>query len=400
MPSRNLITAERPTLHCPLYVRELVYESPYETIIPEIHRGPAVFYAHNILMDRPGWVVRRYGDLRRIYMDNENFQKSGSIGLARLIGEDWDIIPSELDPPLHGSYRQALNPIFSPTQMVKLDGQVRERAKSFVEALSERGSCEFIRDFAIMFPISIFLDMMGLPQERMQQLLDWENDLIRGTNRDVQAASVRAVKDLLLETIAERRKNPTDDLVSKTLALEIDGRKWTDKEVFGHCFNLYLGGLDTVTANLGLHFYHLATHPEDQQTMRENTPQQNVQAVEELLRAYAAVSNIRICAQPYEIDGQVIQPGDYVTLATPLAGRDPDAYDDPQTVRLDRKPTHVSLGHGIHRCLGQHLARRELQTAIEEFVRQVPPFRLEPGFTVPFFLGNVIQIPQLPLIWH
>jgi len=385
--------------HAELFDRKIVYENPYETIIPKIHEGPAVFYADNISFRQPGWVVRRNADLRKIYADAENFHKRGNTGFARLIGEDWDIIPTELDPPVHTGFRQALNPIFAPSKMMQLDGLVRERARFYIDKFKDKGSCEFVRDFAVNFPITIFLDLIGLSQERQPEFLDWENKILHGTDLDARINSVRAVKDLLLETIEDRRKNPGDDLISKALTLEVDGRKWTDKEVFGHAFNLYIGGLDTVTSNLSLHFYHLATHPGDQEVMRNNSFSQNVVAIEELLRAYAAVSTNRICSKPYELDGQTIMPGDFVIMSTPLAGRDPDAYDAPNEVRLDRKPTHVTLGHSIHRCLGQHLARRELQTAIEEFLKAIPNFRVEPGFRVPFFLGNVIHVPELPLTW-
>ena len=109
------------------------------------------------------------------------------------------------------------------------------------------------------------------------------------------------------------------------MELEVNGRKWNDMEVFGHCFNLYLGGLDTVTANLSLQFRHLADNPHDQQTMRENSPSQNVVAVEELLRAYAAVSTQRIVSKEHQLDGNTLLPGDVVSMSTPLAGRDPEA---------------------------------------------------------------------------
>lgn len=385
--------------HAELFDRKIVYDNPYETIIPAMHAGPAVFYADNITFRQPGWVVRRNADLRKIYADAENFHKRGNTGFARLIGESWDIIPTELDPPHHTGFRQALNPIFSPSRMMQLDGLVRERARFYIERFRDKGSCEFVRDFAINFPITVFLDLIGLPQDRAPQFLDWEHKLLHGTDHDARITSVRAVKDLLMDTIEDRKKNPGDDLISKTLTLEVDGRKWTDEEVFGHAFNLYIGGLDTVTSNLSLHFHHLATHESDQATMRGNSFQQNVVAIEELLRAYAAVSTLRICSKPYEIDGHMMMPGDHILMSTPLAGRDPEAYESPNEIRLDRKPTHVTLGHSIHRCLGQHLARRELQTAIEEFLKAIPNFRVEPGFKVPFFLGNVIHIPELPLRW-
>lgn len=392
-------TPTRAMGHCALFDRKIVHENPYETIIPEIHRGPAAFFADNISIRQPGWVVRRAEDMRKIYSDAENFHKHGNTGFAQLIGEDWDIIPTELDPPVHTVFRKALNPIYSATQMMKLDTQVRERARLFIDAFKDKGECEFVRDFAIAFPITIFLDLIGLPQDRLNQFLEWEYQLLHGTDHEARITSVRSVKDLLLETIAERKKNPGDDLISKALQIEVDGRKWTDREIFGHTFNLYIGGLDTVTSNLSLHFRHLADNPKDQQTMRENTTQQNVVAIEELLRAYAAVSTNRIVSKPYELAGETLMPGEFVIMSTPLAGRDPEAYDNPQEVRLDRKPSHVTLGHSIHRCLGQHLARRELQTAIEEFVKAIPAFRVQEGYKVPFFLGNVIHVPELPLTW-
>ena len=385
--------------HCELFDRKIVYDNPYETIIPAIHNGPATFYADNISIRQPGWVVRRNEDLRKIYADTEHFHKKGNTGFAQMIGEDWDIIPTELDPPTHTGFRMALNPMYSASQMMKLDGQVRERAQTFINRFKDRGSCEFVTEFAVLFPITIFLDLIGLPQDRMNQFLDWEKMLLHGTDHEARITSVRAVKDLLMATIEDRKKNPGEDLISKALQLEVDGRKWTDREVFGHCFNLYLGGLDTVTSNLTLHFLHLANHPGDQQTMRTNTNQQNVVAIEELLRAFAAVSTNRVVTKDVEINGQKMLAGDYVIMSTPLAGRDPEAYDKPQEIRLDRRPTHVTLGASLHRCLGQHLARRELQTAIEEFVKVIPDFRVEPGFKVPFFLGNVMHVPELPLTW-
>jgi cytochrome P450 len=283
--------------------------------------------------------------------------------------------------------------------MMALDGRVRARARELIAGFKERGACEFVSEFAVPFPVSIFLDMVGLPQDQIQQFVEWERGLIHTTDADTRLNSLRAIKRLLVDTIEARKRNPGDDLISEALTLEVDGRKWTDDELFGYCFNLYLGGLDTVTSNLSLHFYHLATRPEDQRIMRANSQQDNVVAIEELLRAYAAASTTRICTKPYEVAGETIMPGDVIIMATALPARDPEAYESPDEIRLDRRPIHVTLGHSFHRCLGQHLARRELQTAIEEFLRAIPQFRVEPRFEVPFFLGNVIHVPELRLNW-
>jgi cytochrome P450 len=391
--------AARSAEGCRLFDRVTIYENPYETIIPRIHEGPSVFRADNAFPGpSPGWVIRRAEDLRTIYADTENFYKQGNTQFAQMIGETWDAIPTELDPPRHTGFRTALNPIFSPRNMAALDGRVRERARFFIDKFKSQGGCEFVADFAVPFPVTIFLELLGLPQAEMEQFLFWEGQILHGNDRSARATSVRAVKAYLLAAIEERRRNPRDDLISNALTLEVDGRKWTSEEVFGHCFNLYIGGLDTVTSNMGLHFHHLATHPDQQEDLRAN-PNRAVVAIEELLRGYAAVTTARICRNPYSIGGVTFMPGDYIAMSTPLGGRDPEEFESPNEIRLDRKPAHLTLGYGIHRCLGQHLARRELQIAMQEFLATVPSFRIKAGFNVPFYVGNIVHVEELPLVW-
>src|SRR3546814_13607408 len=109
--------------------------------------------------------------------------------------------------------------------------------------------CDFFKEFAVPYPVSIFLDLLGLPIDRMAEFLEWEWALIHAPDIDDRAAGVRAVKAYLLDAIEERRRRPTDDLISSALNLEVDGKKLRPIEVFGQCFNLYLGGLDTVSEN-------------------------------------------------------------------------------------------------------------------------------------------------------
>ena len=387
-------------MESPLYARQTVYENPYETIIPRIHAGPRITYVTNIFPGkRPGWLLRRAADVRALLADTENFTKRGMGKWAEAVGEDWMVIPTEADPPLHGFYRQALNPNFAPQKMMAMRDQMRDRAHTLIAAFKERGSCEFLEDFAVGYPVNIVLDFLGLPQERMPQFLQWERDMLHTDDVNVRSNAIRCVKTYLLEEIESRRVTPRDDYISRILTFEIDGRKWTEDEVFGHCFNLYIGGLDTVTSHLGLAFHHLATHPEHQNQLREK-PSLGVVAVEEILRAYAPVTSFRICSQPLEFAGVQIMPGDYVSVSTPLAGRDPEEYDAPGEIRFDRKPAILSLGGGIHKCLGMHLARLELQTAMEVFLAEIPEFRIRDGFNVPFHVGNILHVEELPLVWN
>jgi len=373
--------------------------NPYTDIIPKLHEGPPVFYGTDVFPGRQaGWIVRRAEDLRKIYADTENFHKRGNTGFAAGIGESWDIIPTELDPPRHTEFRNALNPVFSPKRMGELDGKVRLRAREYIEKFQNQGECDFVKDFAVPFPVSIFLDLLGLPQEEMQQFLDWEFSLLHTDDMEDRVQGTLAVKAYLLHTIEERRKNPGDDLISIALELEVDGRKWSAEEVFGHCFNLYLGGLDTVSANIGLHFFHLATHPAQQDELRKN-PAGATLAIEELLRAYAAVTTFRICSKDVVLHDVTIRAGDRVAMPTPLGSNDPEAFDAPTQVRFDRRPSHLTFGYGPHRCLGAHLARRELQIAMQEMLGAIPEFTIKPGSEVPFYLSNIIHVDALPLVW-
>lgn len=383
----------------PLTPRKVQTVNPYVEIIPALHRGPPIFYATDVFPGRlPGWVVRRAEDLRTIYADTDNFRKRGNTGFAAGIGESWDVIPTELDPPEHTAFRSALNPVFSPKRMGALDEKVRQRARDYIARFRDRGACEFVKEFAVPFPVSIFIDLLGLPQEDMEQLLEWEFSLLHTDDAEDRVRGTRAVKAYLLDAIDQRTRRPGDDLISTALQLEVDGRKWSPEEVFGHCFNLYIGGLDTVSANIGLHFHHLATHPEDQQRLRDQ-PDTIVPAIEELLRAYAAVTTFRICDREVTLHGVTMKPGDRVAMSTPLGSNDPEMFAAPSRVDFGRKPSHLTFGFGPHRCIGAHLARRELQIALQEMFAALPPFRVEPGYAVPFYLSNIIHVDALPLVW-
>jgi cytochrome P450 len=385
---------------CPLFDRIATTENPYERMIPAIHAEyPRVSYVTNIFPGkRPGWMLIRAEDVRALLQDTENFEKRGMGQWSQGIGENWLVIPTEADPPEHAHYRKALNEHFTPAKMMGLSDQIRDRARSLIDVFKQRGSCNFIGEFSESYPVNIVLDLLGLPQARMPEFLRWEREMLHTDDMTVRGNATRAVKNYLLEEIESRRRTPQDDYITRIFDFDYDGRKWTDDEVLGHCFNLYLGGLDTVTSLLGLMFQFLARNPGHQQQLRDD-PKMIVVAVEELLRAFAPVTSFRICSKPTLFQGVQFMPGDYVSVATSLAGRDPLAYDNPDEIRFDRKPSIITLGGGIHKCLGMHLARRELQIAIEEWLAAIPEFRVKDGTGVPFFVGNILHVQRLELGW-
>jgi cytochrome P450 len=375
-------------------------ENPFERIVPEACEGPDVFYCPNVLPAGQGgaWIFRRQIDNREVYNDIEHFSNKGFSGYPDLIGEKWHPVPAETDPPEHTFFRQLLNPVFAPGSVAKMEAMVHEAAVRTVNSIKGKTECDFMAEFAFPFPVSVVLDLMGLPQDRMDEFLTWERQLLHSGDFDVMADGVRKVTTYLRSVIAERKENPGDDLISFAVKAEVNGRKMTDDELLGYAFNFYIGGLDTVSANLGNFFYHLATHLEHQRYLRENPDKLRI-VIEEFLRAFAAVSTVRVCKKETTIRGATIKPGDRVWLCTTLSNRDPDEYDNPHEVILDRNPSHVTFATGPHHCLGTHLARRELRIAMEEFFKAIPEFRLKPGVAVSSQIGGIIQPRNLPITW-
>ncbi len=375
-------------------------EDPFDAIIPRIHEGPEAFYATDGIGPGMGtWIFRRADDIRAIYLDAEHFTSAGRGTLSHMLGESWSVIPVDTDGAEHAAYRALLNPMFTPARAARLNDQARELARELIAGFATKGSCEFIGDFARPLPCTVFLAMMGFPLDRMPEFLQWEDAIIAGTELDHRQWALRHIKAFLFEAIAERRANPGSDLLSELLRAEVAGRAPSDVELMGMAINLFLGGLDTITSMAGWHFKHLATHPEDQAALRAD-PASIPAALEELLRAYALVTMQRLCIKRTTVRGVTIKPGDYVTVSTPLAGRDPEAYDRPNEIRFDRAPTHSAFAYGRHRCLGSHLARKELTIMLQEFLAAIPPFRIAPGAEVPMHLGAQMGIDALPLVWE
>jgi cytochrome P450 len=402
---------EFPTLPLPAHVSEDLVRpfpfifgmttdrDPFGEFTAQVHEGPEVFYArHAYPGGTPAWIIRRTEDLRQVYFDTEHFSNKDFSPFAKLIGETWSNLPAETDPPMHALYRAFVNPLFTPKAMAKLEDKIRAYALAYVEGFKDKGECEFMSDFAFEFPIKVFVELMGLPHERTAQFLDWEMNLLHNHDMGKIAAATRSVVDYLREEIEDRRINPRDDLITYGVQAQIDGRGLTEDELVGFTFNLFIGGLDTVSTHIGLQFAHLATHPEDQARLRAE-PGLIPAAIEEMMRGYAAVTTFRTCTKETQIKGVTIMPGDKVAMSTTLAGRDPAEYDRANEIVIDRNPKHVSFAYGPHLCVGMHLARREMRIAMEEFLRLVPEFRLKDGHVIEYHLG-MIQPVALPLVWE
>ncbi|MFJ3779003.1 cytochrome P450 [Streptomyces sp. NPDC090075] len=372
-------------------------ELPHD-VLAQIQNGPEVYYAPTVPLGGGAWVFWRADHCRKIAMDAEHFSSKDQFPFSMLTGGEWRMIPAEIDPPSHLDYRKILNPLLSPAAIEALEDKVNEYARESVATFRARGHVEFMKEFALEYPVRIFLELMGLPLDRTEQFLAWEHGMIYAPTLQQVQTNTQAVVDYLRSEIDARRDAPGDDFIGRILRSDIDGRKLDDNELLGICFTLYIGGLDTVAAHLGHLVRHLAENQDDQAYLRENRDKID-DAIEELMRAYGATSVMRQCVGDTTVGGVTVKAGDRVLLLFSVAGRDPAEFSNPHDIQFDRKPRHVSFGYGRHLCMGMHLARRELRVAINTLFDMLPPFRIASDAEIVSDMGGMIQPQSLPLVW-
>ena len=319
--------------------------------------------------------------------------------------------PQGIDPPLQTKYRKILDPLFSPKKMDLLEADVAARVNQFIDAFIDRGECNFTEEFAIPFPSSVFLTIMGLPYDDLDLLLRFKDDILRpGSSQGELLTDPQERLQFQLNTgqeiyayyealLDERQISPQDDILTHLLHAEIDGDRLTREDILDVCFHFLLAGLDTVTDNLTCFFAFLVQHPDYRLQLIEN-PAIIPSAVEELLRWESVVpAGMRRATEDVEVLGCPIKAGTAVSLGWAPSNFDPAQFPDPLEVRFDRQPNrHFAFGAGVHRCLGSHLARRELRVTLREWHRRIPEYSLKPGSKLEY-QSLIRSVENLMLVW-
>jgi cytochrome P450 len=349
-----------------------------------------------------GVLVGKHDDVVSVLRTPEVFSSGFD---AVHIGQVRPLIPLQIDPPEHHTYRTILDPLFSPRRVALLEPRVRDLARGLIDAVIDDGECNFNTAFAEPYPTTVFLELLGLPVSRSKEFLELKDGIIRPPARtpEEREAMVKVtgqkIYEVLEEVVDARTAEPQDDFISGFLTAEIDGHRLSREDVIDICYLFFLAGLDTVTASLDCMLAFLAQHPDHRRQIVED-PSVIPAAVEELLRWETPVPGIvRKTTQDTEISGCPVEAGKQVVVLIASANTDEAFWDRPDDVDFHRDVNkHLAFGGGVHRCLGSHLARLELRIALEEWHARIPEYRLPEG-TVLDYSPGLRQIDHLPLAW-
>ena len=386
---------------------EPVPDLGWTNVDPEVSARPQQFYPMmrdlGVVEAEEMVLITRHEDVVWALRHPDLFS-SGSDAID--IGNIRPLIPLQIDPPDHVKFRRLLDPLFAPREMEKLESDVRALVVELIDGFVGEGTCEFNAAVAVPLPCTVFLRLMGLPLADLDLFLRFKDGIIRpdaATPAEGRAMAREIGTEIYayFETvIAERRREPQDDLLSGFLSAEIDGEVLTTEDIMDIAYLFLLAGLDTVTASLGCAVAYLAAHPDRQQALRDD-PSLIPAAIEELLRWETPVPGVvRVATQDVEVAGSTIPAGSTVTCLLASANTDGAEFADPESVDFSRAANrHLAFGGGVHRCLGSHLARLEMRVALEELHARVPQYAVEAGET-PIYTMGIRGVDYLPLVWQ
>jgi hypothetical protein len=307
--------------------------------------------------------------------------------------------PISSDPPFHHDARRLLLPAFTKKAVAKQEPATRAFCHSLIDAFAGQDTVDAAADYAQHIPIRVIADMLGFPPEHGPQFREFVEDLIEGINLppEDRIARVSRLFDYLVTQVHEHLADPREDLTTYLIDAELYGRKLEPSHVVGTLVLLLIAGIDTTWSAIGASLWHLAKTPADRQRLVAE-PGLLPTAAEEFLRAYAPVTMARLVKEDMHWRGADMKAEDWILLSFPAANRDPAQFDRAGEVVIDREVNrHAAFGLGIHRCLGSHLARMELRTALEVWLERIPEFSLEDPPTVRWSAGQIRGPRTLPL---
>ncbi len=373
---------------------DFVTGQPYQMWERARNECPVIHYERSGLDPRPSYHVTRFADAEHTLRDWETF--SSSIN-AEVIGEYMGELILAMNGKEHRQYRNLVAKAFRASVLERWDTElVSPVVARLLDRIAPLGRADLVRDLTSKYPVQVICGVVGVPLEDHEQFHRWAEQINTGPLHPKEGhAASQAMRAYLEPIVAERRKNPTGDLISELVTAEVDGERLTDEKIYGFLRLLLPAGAETTFRVLGNCLYALLTHVDE---MRRVVADRELVArvIEETLRWETSVTMVsRVAAVDTEVAGCPIAAGSPVNVVTGSANHDEQRWPDASEWRIDRPPQpHLAFGTGPHQCLGMHLARLELRVALNAVLDRLPNLRLDPDAPAPVIQGYAFRGPD------
>ena len=335
----------------------------------------------------PGfWAVTRYRDVWNVDRDFQNFSSEPTIMIQDPLTEQQNAFgPYKMmlmmDPPQHTAYRRLIRDAFTAPSSAERTPRMQMLARQIVDAVIARGECDFVGEVAGEMPSFVIAELMGLPLDDGRELYKLTEIIHTSPEAQAQGAGAEAVFRMFeygRNVIAEKRARPADDLATRLLEAQVDGKRLEDIEFLLFFLLLIDAGGDTTRNLLSAGLIALLENPEQLAWLKADLDARLPSAREELLRYTTPVIYMRRTAKHDTVlAGEQIKAGQKVVMYFGSANRDPDKFDRPDELDLSRTPNeHIAFGTGPHGCLGQHIARIEIDAILREVLTRMDDIQL------------------------
>jgi cytochrome P450 len=350
---------------------------------------------------KPVFIVYRHEDIVAMLRDNETFSSNAVIQIfGDVLGHG---VMLGMDEPIHGRLRSLVTKAFTQKALARWEDEIVGRiANELIDQFAAEGKTDLVKTFTFPYPTRIIAALLGLPEEDFPQFQRWSISMLSFTiNPERGKAASQALVDYFKPILAARREEPREDLISSLAAAEIDGHKLDDEDIYSFIRLLLPAGVETTYRSLGNLLFGLLTNEDQLDAVRADRSL-IPQAIEEAVRWDAPLLNItRVATRDTELAGVPIPQGSSVMPMLGAANRQEDRYPDPDRFDIFRQAkVPISWGHGVHVCLGMHLARLEMRTAVNLLLDRLPNLRLDPDGDDPHIRGMVFRSPtSLPVLF-
>lgn len=350
---------------------------------------------------KPVFIVYRYEDAQQMLRDDKTFSSAAVIAaFGPVLGEH---VMLGMDEPVHGRLRSLVSKAFTQKALARFQDELVGRVgNELIDQFVADGKADLVKEFTFAYPSRIIAGLLGLPEADYPQFQRWSISLLSWImNPERGLAASAALCEYFAPILEARRVAPEDDLISALAQAEIDGEKLADEEIFSFLRLLLPAGVETTYRSLGNLLFALLSDTTQLDAVRADRTLLP-QAIEEAVRWDPPLLTItRVTTRDTELGGMPIPQGCSVLPMLGSVNRQDDRYPEPDRFDIFRTPRgHLGWGHGVHVCLGMHLARLEMRTAVNLLLDRLPNLRFDPDGDDPHIRGQVFRSPtSLPVLF-